>query len=177
MLWWYAGSLHCWAPLPMIDHNSFQWYCNQSYPIDESYLHHIIIVVVPLIPISIHTGTLSILRWLHQISLLIHEYYSNGTKSHHHHHLQAASSTSSSGSLTNIASFSQMVSFHRAIIGTSKLLFSKEGKCIQLVDLIPYISVHELVFFWDVMFSTHGDTVCWQRQANSCSYWFHSTYR
>ena len=126
---------------------------------------------------SIHTGTLSILRWLHQISLLIHEYYSNGTKSHHHHHLQAASSTSSSGSLTNIASFSQMVSFHRAIIGTSKLLFSKEGKCIQLVDLIPYISVHELVFFWDVMFSTHGDTVCWQRQANSCSYWFHSTYR
>ena len=42
MFWWYEGSLHCWAAL-LIDHNSFQWYCNQSYPIDESYLHIYII--------------------------------------------------------------------------------------------------------------------------------------
>ena len=69
-----------------------------------------------------------------------------------------------------------------AIIDTSKFLFSKEGQCIRLVDLIPHIIYFSTraSCFRDVMFSTHGiylDTVRWQRQANSCSCWFHSTYR
>ena len=69
------------------------------------------------------------------------------TKSHHHY-LQAALSTSSSGLLTAVAPFSRYL----AIVPSLVQVNSKEGQ--GFVDLIPYISVHELVILGrDVLYA------------------------